>query len=256
MVARLLKRLNPHYGSGMGDDTTLWGLCNPTTAASWKSSRSGFLSSRFRFMKLLIEQGAMVHAKQQYHHDTPSTFWCEMQGLWDATSLHISSMFCNTEAIQTLLDHYGGDITKSLSCRDSNGRLPLHWVAAGPGSFECRLSGVNINNRIIDALKLLLAGSDINARDNRGETALHYAIRGHASCGGSKHFDAVLRFLLENGAHADAVDIDDQTVLHKIAAHCMAGDPIDTPLMDILLSHRCQNKPTRQRREHSSVSYG
>ena len=146
-------------------------------------------------------------------------------------------MYWNTEALQTLLDHCGKDITESLSCRDSNGRLPIHWAAAGPGSWECWLSDVNVKNRIIDTLKLLLSSSDINARDYKGGTALHYAIRAHACCGGSKHFDAVLRFLLENGADADVLDTDDQTVLHKITIHCLAGEPIDTPLIALLLSH-------------------
>lgn len=185
----------------------------------------------------LVDQGANVHAKQQYQHQPSSTFWSEMQIPWDVTALHVSSMYWNTEVIQALLDRGGRAITESLSCRDSNGRLPLHWAAAGPGSFECWLSDVNVSNRVINALKLLCSGSDINARDSQGETALHYAIRGHACCGGSKHFSTMLRFLLENGADADVVDANYQTVLHKIAAYCMAGDPVNTALMDNLLSH-------------------
>lgn len=112
-----------------------------------------------------------------------------MQIPWDVTALQVSSMYWNTEAFQALLDRGGRTITESLSCRDSNGRLPLHWAAAGPGSFECWLSDDEVSNRIIGALKLLCSGSDINARDNQGETALHYAIRGHACSGRSKHFD-------------------------------------------------------------------
>lgn len=159
---------------------------------------------------------------------------------WDVTALHISSMYWNTEAIQALLDHGGIPITESLLCSDSNGRLPLHWAAAGPGSFECWLSDVKVNNRIINTLKLLCSGSDINTRDSQGQTALYYAIRGHAGCGRSKHFSTMLRFLLENGADVDMVDANYQTVLHKFAYHCLAGDPIDTALMDNLLSHGVQ----------------
>lgn len=188
-------------------------------------------------VKRLIDQGANAHTKQQYQHHASSTFWSEMRIPCDVTALHISSMYWNTEAIQALLDHDGRNIAESLSRRDSNGRLPLHWAAAGPGSFECWLPDTKINNRIIDVLELLCSGSDINARDNQGETALHYAVRGHACCGGSKHFDTMLRFLLKNGADADVVDANDQTVLHKIAARCMAGGAIDNPLMDNFLSH-------------------
>ena len=209
------------------------------TVLGLASSRAGYT-----LMKRLIDQGADIHAKQQYQPATSCTFSSVMEILWNVSVFHISSMFWNTEAIQALLNHHGGDITESLSCRDSNGRLPLHWAAAGPGSLECWLSDDKINNRIITTLKMLLAGNNINAQDNWGENALHYAIRGHASWGGSKHLDAVLKFLLENGADACQVDIDEQTVLHKIAACCMDGEPIDTPLIDIILSHGAKiNQP-------------
>jgi hypothetical protein len=187
-------------------------------------------------VKRLIDQGANAHAKMQYQHHASSPFWSEIQMPWDVTALHISSMYWNTEAIQALLDHEGQNITESLSCCDSNGRLPLHWAAAGPGSYECWLSDIEINDRIIGTVRLLCSGSDINARDNQSETALHHAIRGHACCSGSTHFNTILRLLLENGADADIADANYQTVLHKIAARCIAGDPIDTSLIDKLLS--------------------
>lgn len=198
----------------------------------------GLASSRVgsALVKRLIGQGANVHAKEQYYYDPSSAFW-QIQIPSDVTALHISSMYWNTEVIQTLLDYSGRSTTEALSCRDSNGRLPLHWAAAGPGSHECWLPDVKINNRIIGALKLLCSSSDINARDNRGATPLHHAVKGHAGCGQSIHFDNMLKFFLENGAHADLVDGNDQTVLHKLAARCLDGDPINTSLMDNLLSH-------------------
>ncbi|KAF9247687.1 hypothetical protein DTO027I6_9154 [Penicillium roqueforti] len=199
----------------------------------------GLASSRASsaLVKRLIDQGPNIHAKEQFQQNHSSHSWYDMRMPWSVTSLHISSMYWNTKALRTLLDHWGSDITESLSCRDSNGRLPLHWAAVGPGSDECWLSDVHVKDRIIDTLKLLLAGSYINARDDQGENALHHAIRGHACCSGSDHFDTVVKFLLENGAEADVVDNNGQTVLHKLAANCKAGDPIDVHLMDILLSH-------------------
>ncbi|OOQ84219.1 hypothetical protein PEBR_33706 [Penicillium brasilianum] len=198
----------------------------------------GLASSRANpaLVERLIDHGANIHAKEQFQHHGSSSLWSDRPMPWSVTSIHISSMYWNSEALQTLLGHHGGDISGSLSYRDSKGRLPLHYAAAGPGSDECWLSDVQVKDRIMDTLKLLLPGSDINARDDRGENTLHHAIRGHARCTRSKHFDAVVKFLLENGAEADIVDKNGQTVLHKLAAECKGGDPIDIPLIDLLLS--------------------
>ncbi|KAJ5661687.1 uncharacterized protein N7477_009303 [Penicillium maclennaniae] len=214
------------------DDDESQSLQSFGTVLGLASSRAGSA-----LVKRLIDHGANIHAKEQYQYHPSSSFWSAMPMPWNVTSLHISSMYWNTEALQTLLDHHRRDITESLSCRDSKGRLPLHWAAAGPGSDECWLSDVHIKDRIMDTLKLLLAGSEINSPDDQGENTLHHAIRGHACCAGSEHLDTMVKFLLENGAEADIVDNNGQTVLHKFAANCKGGDPIDIPLMDILLSH-------------------
>lgn len=196
----------------------------------------GLASSRASstLVKRLIDQGANIHVKEQYWYYSSSHFWFDMRIPWNVTSLHISSLYWNAEALQALLDHWGRDITESLSSRDSNGRLPLHWAAAGPGSHECWLSDVHVKDRIINTLKLVLTGSDINARDDLGANALHHAISGHASCSGSKHFTTLMKFLLDNGAEADVVDKNGQTVLHRFASNCR-GEPIDISLMETLL---------------------
>ncbi|KAF3392733.1 Serine/threonine-protein phosphatase 6 regulatory ankyrin repeat subunit B [Penicillium rolfsii] len=199
------------------------------TTLGLASSRAGST-----LVKRLIHQGANIHVKEQYQYYSASHFWFDTRIPWNVTSLHISSMYWNTEALQTLLDHWGRDTTESLSSRDSNGRLPLHWAAAGPGSHECWLSDIHVKDRIIDTLKLVLTGSDINARDDLGANALHHAISGHASCSGSKHFSALIKFLLDNGAEADVVDKNGQTVLHRFASNCR-GEPIDISLMETLL---------------------
>lgn len=187
-------------------------------------------------VKRLIEQGANVHAREEYQLHASSTLW-DMENPSGVTALHISSAYWNSEVLQTLLDYSGRTALEELLCRDSNGRLPLHWAAAGPGSWECWLPDEKINKRILDTLKLLCSGGDINARDNGGKTPLHHAIRGHACCGQSIHIDNMLRFFLEKGAHAGLVDDNKQTVLHMMAIHCLDGDPINTSLMQILISH-------------------
>ncbi|KAJ6149608.1 hypothetical protein N7471_000807 [Penicillium samsonianum] len=208
----------------------------PSTVLGLASSRASCA-----LVKRLIDHGANPHAKQQYQHNPGSTFYSEFVFPLDVTAIHISSMFWNMKAVQALHDYHDSDITEPLSCLDSNGRLPLHWAAAGPGSFESRLPDDEINSRLTSTFKLLLSGypgnSNVNAPDNQGESALHYAVRAHACCGGSKHFNDLVMFLLENGADASVVDINGQTVLHKLAARCMAGEPIDTTLIGILLLH-------------------
>lgn len=198
----------------------------------------GLASSRAgpALVKRLIEQGANVHAREEYHLHRSSTLW-DVKNPSSVTALHISSLYWNAEVLQTLLDRSGRTITEELLYCDSNGRLPFHWAAAGPGSRECWLPDVKINNRIIDSLKLLCSGSDINARDNGGETPLHHAVSGHARCGQSIHIDNMLKFFLENGAHAGLVDDNNRTVLHKMATHCLDGDPINTSLIEMLISH-------------------
>jgi ankyrin repeat protein len=186
-------------------------------------------------VKRLIGQGANVHAREEYQLHASSRLW-DLENPSGVTALHISSAYWNSEVLQTLLDHSGRTAPEELLCRDSNGRLPLHWAAAGPGSWECWLPDEKINKRILDTLKLLCSGSDINARDNGGKTPLHHAIRGHACCGQSIHIDNMLKFFLEKGAYAGLIDDNNQTVLHMMAIHCLDGDPINSSLMQMLIS--------------------
>ena len=188
-------------------------------------------------VKRLIEQGANVHAREEYQPDITSRLCGNRGDPSGVTALHISSAYWNSEVLQTLLDHSGITASEELLCRDSYGLLPLHWAAAGPGSWECWLPDEKINKRTLDTLKLLCSGSDINARDNKGMTPLHHAVCGHARCGQSIHADNIVKFLLEKGAHAGLADDNSQTVLHKMAYYCLEGDPINTSLMQMLLSH-------------------
>ncbi|KAL2008715.1 hypothetical protein VTN00DRAFT_6909 [Thermoascus crustaceus] len=125
--------------------------------------------------------------------------------------------------IFTLPGTIGHDITDLVSSRDSNGRLPLHWAAAGPGPRECTLPDDEISSQLIDTFKLLLAGnpSAINVQDEEAATPLHYAIRSHAACGGSKHANLTIRLLLEHGADASVSDGNGQTD-GNTAFHIMA----------------------------------
>jgi hypothetical protein len=88
-------------------------------------------------------------------------------------------------------------------------------AAAGLGAKEEDTTGRRkTETEAIEAIKLCLqAGIDINAVDNRGQTALH----GAAFWG----FDDVVQFLVENGAKLDVKDRQAKTPLD--AAMGLAG---------------------------------
>lgn len=193
----------------------------------------------YALVERLLDEGADIHAKQQYTHRPmgAGSFGREKASPRDVTALHLASLFWNAEAIRALLDYQ--DITELITSRDSNGRLPLHWAAAGHDTRECRLPDDEISSRLIETFRLLLASnpSAINVQDEEGATPLLYAIGSHAACGGSKHADLAIRFLLEHGADASVSDSYGHTVLHIIAYRSVDGEPISTALLDLLVSH-------------------
>eukprot|EP00961_Rhodomonas_salina_P264746 3578132-Rhodomonas_salina.2 len=58
-----------------------------------------------------------------------------------------------------------------------------------------------------EAMDLIREGADVTAKDNHGDTPLHWA-------SGGGH-DGVVRLLLEHGAHADMPNDESETPLHK-----------------------------------------
>jgi ankyrin repeat protein len=90
----------------------------------------------------------------------------------------------------------------------SEGRTPL-MAAAGPdfGSYTGdKFTEIGTEERAIQVARLLLAaGVEINAANNRGETALHAA-----SLRGAQQ---LVKFLVEHGARLDVKDIYNRTAL-------------------------------------------
>ncbi|GAM36581.1 ankyrin repeat-containing protein [Talaromyces pinophilus] len=190
----------------------------------------------------LIDSGADIYLKHQYLHYAKAPFQLRLtkDHVYDVTTLHLASFFYNPDAVKLLLDHqhYKNNTNPDLaSSRDSDGRLPLHWAASGPGIFNCRLLDKQL--RITETLRLLLDHDSIgiNLVDNTGSTPLHYAAVSHAMCGYSQHAELAIRTLLEYGADPRIPDGSGRTILHLLGYHSTQSDPIESTLLDLILSH-------------------
>ncbi|KAE8310126.1 ankyrin repeat-containing domain protein [Aspergillus transmontanensis] len=199
-------------------------------------SRAGY-----KLLKRLVDEGANVHTRQECLGLGGPTFKEKHASFRDTTALHYGSMFWNVEGVQALFDLRGTDVDTAdmVSVRDSLGRLPLHWAAAGAGdSDKAIIREGAIVQRILDIFELLLVGNltTINIQDNQGKTPLHYAVATHASGDGS-HLYSIVKFLCEGGADASLQDCKGRTVLHILAFWSVYGEPMDLDVIDLLIAH-------------------
>lgn len=140
------------------------------------------------------------------------------------TSLHLAARYARADAAKALLDA-GAD----PNTQDANGRTPLHTAVAADaqGVFQILLRNrsTNLNARTLDSTtpmilaarlaiegmveELINADADINAMDDYGKTALHWAAA-------VNNAEATL-VLLQHGANRDAQDQKDETPLFLAA---------------------------------------
>lgn len=161
----------------------------------------------------LVDGGADVHAKTIYV-DTNGLFEGTSDVAWDVTPLHVGSLFANVNGIEALRDRRGDGVEwrDMVSCRDSHGRLPLHW-AAGCLWAEAR-AGLD---DVLRTMKLLLADhltDMVSSPDMQGFTPLHHVVRSSTSGASPEISYQVAKFLCEKGAYAGARGINGRTALH------------------------------------------
>ncbi|KAI9375043.1 ankyrin repeat-containing domain protein [Aspergillus egyptiacus] len=191
--------------------------------------------SSYGMVKRLLEHGADIQQRLEYYSNGPG-FGDDGLDVRDVTALHLGSRAWNVDGIRAVLDYCHEKRSDLISCRDSMGRLPLHYAAAG---FR--------PTKIISTFELLVPNDAeatvklVNFRDKQGATPLHYAVRTHASCGsqGSNHAYQIIQWLCSRGADAGIVDHKTQTVLHRLAYWSLDGEPIDLNLIRLLLDHGC-----------------
>lgn len=92
----------------------------------------------------LLDSGADIYLKHQHlHHPrVPLQSSTTDTHTHDVTTLHLTSLFYNSDAVKLLLNHQNhkanGNPDLTSSC-DSDGRFPLHWAASGSAESDCRL---------------------------------------------------------------------------------------------------------------------
>ncbi|KAL4928347.1 ankyrin repeat domain-containing protein [Aspergillus undulatus] len=151
-------------------------------------------------------------------------------------TLHIASLFWDANVVKLLLEHTGPDLVCS---RDTNGRLPLHWAAAGTRLEECKFPDGELGVKIAMTFLLLLSAnaSAINFPEARGSTAQHHAVETHAGCGGRDRVESAIRCLLEHGADPRFPDSQGHKVLHILRYNFQGGEPDNATVFNLLTTH-------------------
>ncbi|KAJ8300981.1 hypothetical protein KUTeg_022500 [Tegillarca granosa] len=172
--------------TGMDDDSSGSG-----------SGESGDLEDRsVDVITSLLVQGAAINAQTDRTGET---------------SLHLAARYARADAAKVLLD-----ASADPNCQDSTGRTPLHTAVAADaqGVFQM-LDGTT---PMILAVRLAVEGmveelinadADVNAADEYGKTALHWA----AAVNNAE----AAHVLLQHGANRDAQDFKDETPLFLAA---------------------------------------
>ncbi|KAL4956394.1 ankyrin repeat-containing domain protein [Aspergillus filifer] len=181
----------------------------------------------YGMVKQILKHDADVQERLECFSDGPG-FWNDGVIFRNVTALHIGSRSWNVNGTRALLDYCQKESSKVsdlLLCRDSMGRVPLHWAAAGSDSgYEPSLPENTLTKRITSTFELLVPKDNpaateklINSRDLKGATPA--AGLAYSSLDGEPIDPDLISLLLAHGCPVDAKDKDGETPLHILARH-------------------------------------
>ncbi|KAF5633006.1 ankyrin protein [Fusarium sp. NRRL 25303] len=232
-------------GARASDAEYTWDYClDPITGESTHKQAPVFMTLNFAaewagadLIRRLIESGADPHVKMMEDK--------EITVRTDVTIISTASRCANVDALKVLLEGASkrGDVADAVSHRDSWGSMPLHWACQVSmdedllHDFYSHLTGKV--QRIITVIGLLLDCSPetINAQDQYGNTALHYAAKNYSNYG--QEHTAIFQYLCGKGADPSMLNKNDETALHSLCS-CDGGLPLDTTAIQLLLDHEAK----------------
>lgn len=135
-------------------------------------------------LQILYDHGADINARTRYD---------------DGVALHWATGR-DAETLPWLIEH-GADVHAT----NKHGNTPLITTVAQTRSRDEKHSS-NASIALRDCAALLSAGADVNAKDNKGLTALHHAA--------INNLTEIGRYLLGKGAKLEATDSERRTALH------------------------------------------